>query len=169
VTRKEGKHRQLAKQAFVYDDEQDCYRCPAGKQLPYANTTSEKRGNGVRRVRHRYHASAEECAACPLRARCLQGKSKRRMINREQHESLRAAHAVKMRADAARKQYARRQHAGERPFAVIKHTFGARRFLLRGLSQVKQEWHWLAAAFNLDRLFGLIKSGAGPPHRPNLT
>jgi transposase len=163
VTRKGEKQQQLAKQAFVYDDKQDCYWCPAGKQLPYTNTTSEKRDSGGRRIRRRYHASAGDCGECPLRARCLQGEGKRRTINREQHESLRETHAVKMSTDAARKQYARRQHAGERPFAVIKHKFGARRFLLRGLSQVKQEWHWLAIAFNLERLFGLLKSGTGPP------
>jgi len=165
VTRKGEQQQQLAKQAFVYDDEQDCYWCPAGKPLPYANTTSEKCSGG-RRVRRRYKASAEDCAECPLRAMCLQGKAKRRSINREQHESLRETHAVKMSTDDAQKQYARRRHAGERPFAVIKQQFGARRFLLRGLSQVKQEWHWLATAFNLDRLFGLLKSGIGPPAVP---
>ncbi len=85
------------------------------------------------------------------------------MVNREQHESLSEAHAAKMSTDEAKKKYARRQHPGERPFAVIKHKFGVRRFLLRGLAQVRQEWHWLATAFNLDRLFGLMKSGAGPP------
>jgi transposase len=164
VTRKGEKQQQLAKQAFDYDDERDCYWCPEGKQLPHANTTSEKRrGGGVRRVRRRYQASAEDCAECPLRAACLQGEAKRRTINREQHESLRETHAAKMSTDDAKKKYARRQHAGERPFAVIKQKFGARRFLLRGLGQVKQEWHWLATAFNLERLFGLMKSGVGPP------
>ncbi len=162
VTRKGEKKQQLAKEAFVYDDEQDCYWCPEGKQLPYAATISEKRDGGCR-VRRRYHTSAEACAACSLQAECLHGNAKRRTVNREQHESLREAHAVKMSTDEAKKQYARRQHPGERPFAVIKHKFGARRFLLRGLGQVKQEWQWLATAFNLDRLFGLMKSGAGPP------
>ncbi len=165
VTRKGEQQQQLAKQAFVYDDSQDCYWCPEGKRLPYSNTTSEK-CHGGRRVRRRYKASAEDCARCPLRATCLQGQAKCRTINREQHESLREAHAVKMSTDDAQKKYAQRRHAGERPFAVIKQQFGARRFLLRGLSQVKQEWHWLATAFNLDRLFGLMKSGIGPPAAP---
>jgi transposase len=162
VGKKGAQQQQLAKRAFVYDGAQNCYWCPAGKPLAFAKRTSEKRG-GIRHVRLRYQASDENCAECPLRTTCLQGQAKRRSINRGQHESLRVAHAAKMSTDAGRKQYARRQHAGERPFAVIKQQFGARRFLLRGLSQVKQEWHWLATAFNLDRLFGLIKSGIGPP------
>lgn len=154
--------KQLDKQAFVYDEARDCYWCPEGKPLPYENTTREKRGN-TERVRRRYLASAEDCAGCPLAAMCLQGKAKRRSINREQHEKHREAHAKKMATEAAKEIYAQRRHPGERPFAVIKHQFGARHFLLRGLEKVSQEWHWLTSAFNLDRLIHLIHSGVDPP------
>jgi hypothetical protein len=114
-------------------------------------------------VRRRYKSSEEDCRACPLREICLQGKAKRRTISREQHESHRTAHAEKMSTDEAQAKYSRRRHPGERPFAVIKHQFGARRFLLRGIKQVRQEWLWLSSAFNLHRLFGLIRSGVDPP------
>ena len=52
---------------------------------------------------------------------------------------------------------------GERPFAVIKQTMGARQFLTRGLARVKQEWLWLATAFNLKRLLPLLQARPGPP------
>lgn len=162
IKRKGEKYDQLDKQAFVYDRDNDCYWCPEGKKLPYANTTSETR-NGRRCERRRYKASADDCAECPLRDLCLHGKAKQRTISREQYESHRTAHAKKMSTDEARKKYARRRHPGERPFAVIKHQFGARRFLLRGIAQVQQEWLWLSSAFNLHRLFGLIHSGVDPP------
>ena len=162
VNRKGVKQEQLDKQAFVYDQEQDCYWCPEGKRLPYARTSSETR-NGRRRERRRYQASADDCQACPLRSLCIQGNVKQRTVHREQHESHREAHAAKMSTTASKEKYARRLHPGERPFAVIKQRFGARCFLLRGLAQVKQEWHWLLCAFNLHRLIGLIRSGARPP------
>jgi len=162
VNSKGRKFEQLDKQAFVYDQENDCYWCPEGKQLPYANTTSETR-NGRRRQRLRYKASAEDCAECPLRDLCLQGTAKQRTVQHEQHESHRIAHAAKMETEEANEKYARRRHPGERPFAVIKQHFGARRFLLRGIEKVKQEWLWLTLAFNLHRLFGLIRSGVDPP------
>jgi hypothetical protein len=94
---------------------------------------------------------------------CLQGKAKQRTINREQHESYREAHAIKMSTDEAKKKYSRRRHPSERPFAVVKQALGARQFLLRGRELVRQEWTWLASAFNLMRLIGLIGGGAGPP------
>lgn len=161
-TRKGEKYEQLDKGAFIYDDQQNCYWCPEGKRLSHKTTIEENR-NGVERVRDRYQASAKDCQACPLLSLCVRGKAKSRMIHREQHESLRVAHATKMSTDEAKKKYARRCHPSERPFAVIKQKFGVRQFLVRGLSQVRQEWDWLVTAFNLDRLIGLIAGGAGPP------
>lgn len=162
IRRKDGKHEQLDKQAFVYDEEHDCYWCPEGKRLNYTNTTHETR-NGRERERRHYKASPDDCAACPLRGQCVQGNAKQRSINREQHEPHREAHAAKMSTDEAQAKYARRRHPSERPFAVIKQHFGARQFLLRGIDQVKQEWHWMASAFNLHRLIGFLRGGAGPP------
>ena len=130
--------KQLEKQAFVYDQGRDCYWCPEGKPLRYQNTTREKRGS-TERIRRRYLSSAQDCAACPLAALCLQGQVKRRSVNREQHEAHREAHAKKMATPAAKDIYVQRRHPGERPFAVIKHQFGARHFLLRGLKKVQQE------------------------------
>jgi transposase len=152
---------QLDKSAFVYDAAQDCYRCPLGQPLKYAATTHEKNGTG-RRIRRRYQAAAQACAACPLRAQCLAGKATARQINREQHEVHRERHAAHMATPEAQEIYALRRHAGERPFAVIKQQFGLRRFLLRGLAGVRDEWCWAGIAFNIHRLLSLLRGRAGP-------
>jgi transposase len=167
TVKRDGKQaKQLDKQAFVYDEQEDCYWCPEGKRLPYSSTTHEKKRDGEVRERRRYRASADDCAECPLLELCAQNKEKTRTINREQHEAHRETHAEKMSTEEAKEKYSRRQHPGERPFAVIKQKFGARSFLLRGLKQVKQEWLWMTTAFNLDRLIGLMGGGAGPPPNP---
>jgi transposase len=142
---------QLKKEAFVYDAARDVYWCPAGQSLAKEQTTSERQGAG-RAVRTRYKAAESSCAACPLRARCLQAGAARREISRYAHDALQEKLARRMATDEARAKYARRREVGERPFAVIKHQFGARRFLLRGLQQVRTEWRWLVTAFNLERL-----------------
>lgn len=158
------KSTRLNKEAFVYDTGRNSYWCPAGKELPYVHRTSETE-NGRLRIRYRYKSDASVCAACPLAARCLGRASKTRQIGHEQHEALRVAHAEKMSSEAAKQQYSRRRHPGERPFAVIKSVFGARQFLSRGLGRVGDEWLWLCGAFNLHRLLGLIASGTDPPSR----
>lgn len=152
---------QLTKDAFVYDAQRDVYWCPAGQSLTPEQTTSERSGEG-RAVRTRYKAAESSCAACPLRERCLQSTAKRREISRYAHEALQEQLAQRMATAAARATYARRREVVERPFAVIKHHFGARRFLLRGLAKVRIEWRWLAMAFNLERLMSLLRSRAGP-------
>ena len=162
-THKGEKYIQLDKQAFVYDEQEDCYWCPEGKSLPYRNQTQGKKSNGRIRHRRHYQASPQDCAECPLLSLCVQGNAKGRTISREEHESIRKTHAEKMQTEEAKEKYSRRRHPGERPFAVIKQQFGVRRFLLRGLEQVRQEWLWLTSAFNLDRLLSMIHSGAGPP------
>lgn len=159
------KQPQLTKAAFVYDSQRDCYWCPQGQPLVHRQTTSEKTSSGPV-FRARYVADEAACAQCPLRERCLQRGATKRQISRDQHESLRESHAQRMATPEAQAKYAQRRHAGERPFAMIKHHFGARRFLLRGLEQVKTEWRWLATAFNLQRLISLMRSRAGPAAAP---
>ena len=160
-----GKTTQLNKDAFVYDEENDCYWCPSGKRLNHQHQTSEM-ANGRRRIRYRYRSEVSDCAGCPLRERCLSAKSKTRHISHGQHEAKRRAHAKKMKQADAKEKYARRRHPGERPFAVIKTKFGARQFSTRGLSRVRQEWLWLVSAFNLDRLMSLVRTtGLDPPAR----
>ena len=50
----------------------------------------------------------------------------------------------------------------ERPFAAIKHVIGVRQFLHRGLDKVRNEWNWLASAFNLQRMVNIIGARPGP-------
>ena len=166
VNRDGNKQTQFTKQAFVYDRENNCYYCPQGRRLSFFGTSTETRTGRVKVKRSRYKASADDCQGCPLLAMCVAGKAKQRTLSREPHEDLRDAHAKKMATDEAQEIYAKRRHPGERPFAVIKHMFGARSFLLRGLKNVRQEWRWLASSFNLDRLMSLMRSRAGPEHPP---
>ena len=75
---------------------------------------------------------------------------------------------LKMATDEAQEIYKTRQHAGERPFAMMKWFFRADQFLTRGLDRVSQEYDWLSAGFNLHRLLSLIRHSLicdrrGPP------
>lgn len=164
VTRSQTKSRQFDKAAFVYDAERDVYWCPHGKQLPYRNTTPDRRQQGTAQ-RRRYQSSAADCAACPLRSRCLQDGARQRSISRDQYESHRERHAERMAKAESQEIYKLRRHAGETPFAWIKQRFGVRQFLVRGLDRVRVEWRWAATAFNLCRLLTLLaghRGRAGP-------
>tara|TARA_B100001971_G_C17661715_1_gene273130 strand:- start:6 stop:272 length:267 start_codon:yes stop_codon:yes gene_type:complete len=57
-----------------------------------------------------------------------------------------------MATDEAKAAYAQRKELPEPAFGILKERHGARRFLLRGLSNVGAEWKLLATAFNLGTL-----------------
>ena len=145
------KTQRFAKQAFVYDAEEDVYRCPAGEALAHSSSyqTTES-GRTIQRTR--YRAEQATCSACPLAAKCLSGKAKYRQIDRGEHEAVIDRQNAKMQQPASQAIYATRSHVGERPFAVIKQVFGLRQFLTRGLASVRQEWSWATIAFNLQTL-----------------
>ena len=136
------------KSAFVYDEQHDRYYCPAGKPL-------ERVAIGKRKVPRRVYRS-EHCAGCALASRCRKNPDAKqgREVAHDIHEPARRRHRKRMATDEAQAAYARRQHPGETPFATIKSTFDMRRFLLRGIEGVGQQWLWASTAFNLKKLLG---------------
>lgn len=140
------------KSAFVYDESADCYYCPAGKALPHRTTEHTTYRGGKQVVRCVY--TCAQCAGCPLAARCRKNpESKRgREIMHDEHEGARRRQRVRMARPESQAARHRRQHVGELPFAVIKVMFDMRRFLLRGIEGVGQEWRWASTAFNLKKL-----------------
>lgn len=141
------------KSAFVYDEAHDCYYCPAGKPLEHCSTEHVDRGD--KKVQRRVYRS-QHCAGCPLASRCRKNPDakKGREVAHDMHEAARRRHRRRMRTAEAQVAYARRQHPGETPFAVMKAAFDMRRFLLRGIEGVGQEWLWASTAFNLKKLLG---------------
>ena len=58
----------------------------------------------------------------------------------------------------AKEAYRLRKHLVEPVFGIIKEQQGARKFLLRGLTNVAAEWTVLATAFNLRTLWRVWRS-----------
>lgn len=61
----------------------------------------------------------------------------------------------KLRTEAGRKRYAKRQQTIEPVFGVIKGIMGFRQFLLRGFRKVSGEWDLVCLAYNVKRLWTL--------------
>lgn len=139
------------KSAFVYDEEADCYYCPAGKRLPHR--TTENKSCGGKPVQRNVYTCGD-CQGCPLASQCRKNpEAKRgREVMHDEHEGARRRQRERMKTPEAQKSYSRRQHIGELPFAVIKVRFDMRRFLLRGIEGVGQEWCWATTGFNLTKL-----------------
>lgn len=140
----------LDRSCFTYDSEQDLYYCPMGQTLEYEKTKQREVGGETLDVRS-YRSQA--CEGCPLAGSCVSKQSKGgRTIGRDEHTPDRERHAKHMARPEAQEVYKERLHAGEVPFAYIKHVIGLRQFLLRGLGRVRIEWNWACIAFNVMKL-----------------
>ena len=63
----------------------------------------------------------------------------------------------KLRTQAGKEIYSKRQQSVEPAFGIIKEAMGFRQFLLRGLGKVQNEWKLVCLAYNCKRLFNLKK------------
>ncbi len=68
-----------------------------------------------------------------------------------------------MTTERARRLYARRKELIEPIFGILKEQLSARRFLLRGLANVRAEFALLATAFNVRTLWRVWRTRWKPP------
>lgn len=136
----------FGKERFVYEAEQDCYRCPAGEKLRY-HFDSEELG---RKIRY-YWTTA--CNTCQIKARCTRNKEYRR-ITRWVHEDI--LERMEERVKANWELMKQRKQIVEHPFGTIKFWNDQRHFLMRGLEKVKAEFSLSALAYNIKRAINLV-------------
>jgi transposase len=142
----------LDRSAFSYDPAADQYRCPMGRPMPRTEDKPYNR-HGNKGTYQVYQSV--DCSGCPLKDRCLAGKSPTRRVCRDEHESLREAMARRMKSEAGRERYKKRAAVAERAFAVLKARMNLRQLLLRGIEKVRTEIDWAITAFNLVKLVAL--------------
>ncbi|WP_052316611.1 transposase [Thioalkalivibrio nitratireducens] len=140
----------LSAREFVYDAEQDRYRCPGGEALhPYGQPDTR---NGVNYRRYRSRASV--CQSCPLKAQCLPPAGKRREILRSEHAEAVERHRERM---AAAPQVMRQRAAlCEHPFGTLKRWLGWDHFLVRGFDKVRGEMAMIVHSYNFRRVLSIL-------------
>jgi transposase len=138
---------------FGYDAERDVWICPADKLLARQVTPPGATG---RPSKHRYLADPGDCAACPLRARCLKPGEVRRVLVAQRCRPT-GAMRFKLRQPAARRRYARRKAIVEPVFGQLKENRGFAALSLRGLALATGEYLLACLAHNLGKL---LRTGA---------
>ncbi len=139
------------KDQFGYDVATDSYICPHGQRLPF-RSLRKSQVTSSRSIRV-YRASRTACRTCPAFGICIKDKHAGRALWISSSDVLLLKHRRWMQTDEARSLYARRRELSEPTFGILKDQLGARRFLLRGLANVRAEFTLMAAAFNLRTLW----------------
>ena len=136
------------KDRFTYDEHSDSFTCPQGQTLAFVRI---QHANGV--PLRLYRASGAVCQACPAFRACTKAREIGRSLAIGPHDAVLRRHRAWMSTSVAKEAYRLRKHLVEPVFGIIKEQQGARRFLLRGLTNVAAEWTMLATAFNLRTLW----------------
>jgi hypothetical protein len=133
------------KDDFIYDAQNDEYRCPAGQRLVRRTTTTERD-----LVMHRYWTS--NCKECPIKQQCTSGKERR--VTRWEAEAV--LDAMQRRLDYFPEAMRIRRQTVEHPFGTIKLWMGSAHFLMRTLKHVKTEMSLHVLAYNLKRVMNIM-------------
>jgi transposase len=127
------------KDNFIFDSETDSYICPQKKRLPFRGIGQAKLlGSGPFRL---YRASRTDCRTCEAFGTCTKDKHTGRALWISASDELLRKHRQWMDTDEARTLYARRKEMSEPTFGILKEQMNARRFLLRGLTNVRAEFN----------------------------
>lgn len=136
---------------LVYDKENDFYMCPAGKKLVFLNERTHISETGYESRERIYEC--ENCKGCRHRKRCHRSKFNRRIHVRPYLNAFREEVEKLLTSEKGTRLRASRGTEVETVFAQIKHNWGFRRFLMRGLEKVNTEFGIISIAHNLNRLF----------------
>lgn len=136
---------------FSFDPLTQTYRCPNGKSLRLHAR------NQINRYRtyDMDHAHPEDCAACPLRSRCLsKATASRRYLSVPTHQLPNLIDEMKAKIDtpAGKKIYARRLAIVEPVFANICVHKHMNRFTLRTKRKVDVQWKLYAMVHNIGKI-----------------
>ncbi len=149
------------KDHFTYHAETNTYLCPEGEILSFRTASTHENGYKFRQ----YRAKGETCRACPAFGLCTKSIHGR-TIKVSEYEPLLRRHTAVMATPEAKYLYRQRKQLSEPVFGMLKEHHAARRFLLRGCTNVRAEWSLLATAFNLKSLHRVCRTAPPPPHRP---
>lgn len=132
--------------SFVYDEENDLYRCPQGKELELRNLT--RLSGGLRWV---YYSKKADCDICPVRTECI-GKCHTKHIERNYFWKEIRADIDELETPLYQRALRKRQIWSEGTFAAQKWGNNLARLFRRGIEAAEDHCLLSATALNLKRM-----------------
>lgn len=151
----------FSRESFIYDAAADTYRCPAGQTLkPTTIYDREDRFGLIKTTRY----ATKECRTCPYSTRCCGDPQEGRDINRSEFERYLEQTQARMNSDENKERFKLRGQTVEPRFGTIKSVLGVRKFLRRGLANVRAEFQLACLAINVGILLRKLTAGPRPPN-----
>lgn len=129
-------------QAFTHDPQSDTLTCPQGKLLQFY-------GPNKRRTSHRYRASAEACAQCPVKHLCCPNSNTGRTVNRSLYAETLGRVSTHVQTAEGQRMLRARSITAEGLFARLKHHLHWKRCQTWGRKGAQAEAYWRQITHNL--------------------
>ena len=157
----EDSNRNIKKSDFDYNEDKDCFVCPAGHTLELKRESND--GEKI------YQAVKTDCGTCSYKARCCSSKKgEPRTINTDNKEPLRQKMNEKMEQESSKEIYRKRKKIVEPVFGQIKNN-GFRGFSLRGYNKASGEFSLACAVHNFKKVVRAILGGKASLESKGLT
>jgi len=138
----------LYKREYVYDPQQDGYRCPHDQLLTYRTTNRE----GYRE----YRSDPTICRTCPFLGQCTENAQQVKTVTRHVWEEYRERVDSHRLTKTGKAIYKRRKETVERSFADAKQLHGHRYIRMRGLLRAQEQCLLSAACQNMKKMALLL-------------
>ena len=138
---------------FVYDKEKDNYTCPQGNTL---STNGREYNKGRKGSIHKIkHYKTKACKICMVHDSCTKSKRNGRVIERSEYTEI--IEQNKIRVNANKEVYRKRQAIVEHPYGIIKRQWGFYYIMTKkGMNRASADVGLIFTAYNLRRIFNLI-------------
>lgn len=163
---KGGAKRRIPKDRFTFDPSIPGYRCPEGKELTYRERKTKQKADGRYFTVEIYKANPADCAACPLKGACVQGRSGARTVRRQENEEAIEDLQNRMKTPEAKARYAQRCCTIERRFADLRTHRGLQRFSGQTPERADAQVGFTILAHNLRTLAKLRTRRSEQPAPP---
>jgi transposase len=131
---------------FHYNEQNDSYTCPQGKELHFHEMYFNKKQQQKARI-----YTTSECLACPMKSQCTKGN--RRYINRELREPLREQVRELLNSPHGKALYRKRMQTIEPIWGNLKENKKVRQFNLRGKEKVNAEFLLHCLSHNINKIY----------------
>jgi transposase len=145
----------VRREDFIYEQENDRYRCVNGKYLCFTEEKEITRSSGYKKRVRQYKALEQDCSRCPFKGSCTKGKSRGIEIS-EKYERLKNEARNNLDSERGKELRRRRGFEVETVFGDRKENNQRRRFLLRGKAKVLIESGIYYTSHNLRKLYRII-------------
>ncbi len=139
-------------EGFVYNEEEDHYVCPQGKEIPFKKVFYEGHNKNKKKE---YRASKRICLGCPIRSQCLKKSQEKRItitFYKEEYER----NNKRINSKLGRYMKSKRQSTVEPVFGTLTQFMGLRKINTIGIEQANKMMHLSAMAYNLKKYLKFI-------------